>query len=320
MSGRSAIFALVLGIWAASGPALGLDMTFPGPAEKTASRIEDRSSFRLPVGPFANGSLPTELIEGSFAQVAYRVTLVAPSTLDLMQALRQQAIAAGYAVGFECETAACGGFDFRFGIDVLPEPDMHVDLGDFRYMAARRGSDVLALLVSRTGTTGFVQVTTVGGSVATKSGASVPQTPATKAMVAPKLGAAGSDLIGGLEKGAALALDDLVFPSGSSSLATGDYASLTTLAAWLKSDPARKVVLVGHTDASGGLDGNLRLSRLRAESVRQALLYGHKIAPEQVASDGVGYLAPRASNLTEEGRRNNRRVEVMVTSTELLKP
>ena len=320
MSGRSAIFALVLGGVAVSAPVLALDLAFPGPVQQTASRDADRSSFRLPIGPFAMGSLPTELIEGSFAQVAYRVALETPSTLDLMQALRQQAIAAGYAVAFDCETAACGGFDFRFGIDVLPEPDMHVDLGDFRYMAARRGPDVLALLVSRTGTTGFVQVTTVGGSVAAKPGALVTAPPAPKAMVAPKLNAAGGDLIGGLEKGAALALDDLVFSSGSSSLAQGDYASLATLAAWLKSDPARKVVLVGHTDASGGQEGNLRLSKLRAESVRQALLYTHKIAPVQVASDGVGYLAPRDSNLTEEGRRNNRRVEVMMTSTELLKP
>lgn len=320
MSGRSAIFALVLGVGTMPGPALALDLAFPGPVQQTASRDAARSSFRLPIGPFANGSLPTELIEGSFAQVAYRVTLETPSTLDLMQGLRQQAEAAGYKVGFDCETAVCGGFDFRYGIDVLPEPDMHVDLGDFRYLSARRGSDVLALLVSRTGTTGFVQVTTVGGAVVAKPGASATAPSAPKPMAAPKLDEGGGDLIGGLEQGAALALDDLVFPSGSSALAPGDYASLATLAVWLKSDPVRKVVLVGHTDASGGQEGNLRLSKLRAESVRQALLYTHKIAPDQVGADGVGSLAPRASNLTEEGRRKNRRVEVMMTSTELLRP
>ncbi len=328
MSGRSVMLAVCLG-WM-SCPALALDLTFPGPVQQTASRDAERSSFRMPIGPFGGGSLPTELIEGSFAQVAYRVTLSKASTLDLMQALQQQVEAAGYAPVFDCESQICGGFDFRYGTDVLPEPDMHVDLGDFRYFAARRESDVLALLVSRSGTVGFVQVSTVGGVVAAKPGAQTADTQsggtqsggtlASKATAAPMPDRSGDDLIGRLETGDAVALDDLVFASGSSALAAGDYGSLGQLGAWLTSDPARTVVLVGHTDASGGLGGNLRLSKLRAESVRQSLLYAHKIAPNQVAADGVGYLAPRDSNLTEEGRRKNRRVEVMVTSTDLLRP
>jgi OOP family OmpA-OmpF porin len=40
--------------------------------------------------------------------------------------------------------------------------------------------------------------------------------------------------------------------------------------------------------------------------------------PDQVQAEGIGPLSPRVTNLTEEGRRQNRRVEVMVTSTELL--
>ena len=77
-------------------------------------------------------------------------------------------------------------------------------------------------------------------------------------------------------------------------------------------------MLVGHTDASGGFEANLRLSRLRAESVRQALLSIQGVVPDQVQAEGIGPLAPRVTNLTEEGRRQNRWVEVMVTSTELL--
>jgi OOP family OmpA-OmpF porin len=42
------------------------------------------------------------------------------------------------------------------------------------------------------------------------------------------------------------------------------------------------------------------------------------VVPDQVQAEGIGPLSPRATNLTEEGRRQNRRVEVMVTSTELL--
>ena len=129
-----------------------------------------------------------------------------------------------------------------------------------------------------------------------------------------------TDLATGLETGGAQVLEDLVFPSGSASLVEGDYASLIALAAWLQADAGRKVVLVGHTDASGSLEGNIKLSRLRAESVRQVLLFKHNISPDRIQAEGIGFLSPRESNLTEDGRRKNRRVEVMATSTELLAP
>lgn len=317
-----ALFALSLGF---ALPAAALDLTFPGPAEQTASRVEPMSSLRLPVGPFANGTLPTELVEGALDMAAFRVTLQRATTLDLMQPLRGQLVAAGFDVVFECETEACGGYDFRYGTEVLPEPDMHVDLGDFRYLLARgpgAGKETLALLVSRSGRTGFVQVTRIGGQGAlTASPTSPAVTPApAPEVVAPEPTAQGADLAAGLESGRAQVLEDLVFPSGSSSLAEGDYASLEALAAWLKAGQGRKVVLIGHTDASGNLEGNIKLSRLRAESVRQVLLYSHKISPEQIQAEGIGFLSPRDSNLTEEGRRKNRRVEALATSTELPAP
>ncbi|MFN3845176.1 MAG: OmpA family protein, partial [Paracoccaceae bacterium] len=67
--------------------------------------------------------------------------------------------------------------------------------------------------------------------------------------------------------------------------------------------------------ASGGLEGNIALSRKRAEAVRQYLIKEHGIPAKQLEAQGVGYLAPRASNQTDDGREKNRRVEVMVTST-----
>ena len=130
----------------------------------------------------------------------------------------------------------------------------------------------------------------------------------------------GLPFLAGLEAGHAQVLEDLVFASGSSALAAGRYGSLAGLAAWLEADAQGQIILVGHTDASGTLEGNVKLSKLRAESVRQELLHSYKVAPEQVQAEGIGFLSPRASNLTPEGRDKNRRVEVMATSTELLAP
>lgn len=319
-----------LALPAAGAPAL--DLTFPGPAETTARQSAALTSVRLPIGPFAGGSLPTQLAEGALNQTAFRVTLAQPSTLALMQALSAQLATTGFEVLFECETDICGGYDFRYGTTVLPEPDMHIDLGDFRYLVAKRpvaGKDeFVALLVSRSAQDGFVQVTQVGQSgvtvtASTKSAST--QAANSKGLAAPGDEPAQSipglaDLGKRLELGQAQVLEDLVFESGSSSLNKGQYVSLAALADWLNANPKRKVTLVGHTDASGGLAGNIRLSQLRAESVRQYLLFTHDVAPEQLVAEGVGYLAPRDSNQSEDGRRKNRRVEAMATSTELLAP
>ena len=87
------------------------------------------------------------------------------------------------------------------------------------------------------------------------------------------------------------------------------------MAAWLKAHPDLRVTLVGHTDATGTLAGNVALSRQRAAAVRDWLIRHFGTDAAQLDAQGAGYLAPRASNQTAEGRQKNRRVEVMLTST-----
>jgi outer membrane protein OmpA-like peptidoglycan-associated protein len=298
------------------------DLQFTRPVIVMADLSQPLTSYALPIGPFKAGTIPTRQVEGRLEQNAWRMPAEAQSTLDLMQPLRSQITAAGFKVIFDCEAEACGGFDFRYGIPVLPEPDMHVDLGDFRYFSAERdgvlGKEYLSLLVSRSPLDGYVQLTRVGAleapppaltaSTKTPEAASEPEAPA----IAPSGGSDDATLASGLP----LVLEDLVFASGAASLEAGEYASLAALAEWLRANPGKVVMLVGHTDASGGLAANIALSKRRAESVRQVLLRAYDVAPGQVVADGVGPLAPRAGNLDEDGRRKNRRVEVFLTSTQ----
>ncbi|MGB8815124.1 MAG: OmpA family protein [Paracoccaceae bacterium] len=299
-----------------------LTLEFPGPATPTASLQTPLTSYRLPIGPWTDAGPQTRLTEGAMDQTAWRITAPNLTTLAIMQPLRAQLAADGWTVIFECETAACGGYDFRYGTEVLPEPDMHVDLGDFRYLAAERsgpdGPQSLSLMVSRSAVAGFVQLTQIGGTPSPTPEVTAPtQTAATptdpETPVPPPI---ASGIAAAIETGGSTALDDLVFASGKSSLAPGDYASLAELATYLRANPDKTIALVGHTDASGGLAGNIALSRKRAQSVRQSLIDNYQLPAAQIIADGVGYLAPRASNLTEEGRTQNRRVEVMLTSTQ----
>ena len=116
-----------------------------------------------------------------------------------------------------------------------------------------------------------------------------------------------------LETGHAV-LEGLSFETGSAQLAAGDYEVLQTLADLLASKPDLVVALVGHTDSSGSLDGNIALSKRRAGSVLERLVSDYGVPRRQLDAQGMGYLAPIATNLTEEGRTVNRRVEVIITS------
>ncbi len=69
------------------------------------------------------------------------------------------------------------------------------------------------------------------------------------------------------------------------------------------------IEVVGHTDSTGSEAYNLRLSELRADSVGDYLV-GQGVLPQRVATAGYGERYPIASNSTEAGRRENRRVEL----------
>ncbi|WP_304528565.1 OmpA family protein [Pseudorhodobacter sp. MZDSW-24AT] len=322
---RTILCAMLALTWTAS-PALSLALEMPFDAVPSADKAESLTSYALPVGAYANGAVPSRMIEGPLIETAWRIDAPGVTTLELLQPLRQQVLDAGFTPVFECEAARCGGFDFRYGTRILPEPEMHVDLGDYRYFAAERGTEVVSLIVSRTAAAGFVQVIHVGGAARTVPllsastmarpavAAPPPQTTAPAPMSAP---ATAEPLGARLLRGGAVALEDLVFASGAAALAAGEYGSLRDLAAWLRENPGMTVALVGHTDASGGLEGNIALSRKRADAVRQYLIGQEGIPAAQVEAQGVGYLSPRASNLDEAGREKNRRVEVMVTSTQV---
>ncbi|MDT8856952.1 OmpA family protein [Paracoccaceae bacterium Fryx2] len=308
-----------------AAPGAAMVPEFPAPATPTANRQEPLGSYRLPIGPWSATGIASRLTEGRVDQTAWRIDAPGVSTLALLQPLRAQITRDGYRVLYECETAVCGGYDFRYGTDLLPEPDMHVDLGDFRYLAAERsgpaGHEQLSLIVSRSAVSGFVQVTRVGPPRAEAAAGPVINA-STKTPLAlmppgadPGEAAIPSDLMQQLESGGSVALEDLVFPSGMAELAPGDYGSLAALAEWLRANPGTGVALVGHTDASGGLEANVALSRKRAESVRQRLIGSFGLPAGRITAEGVGYLAPRDSNQTEEGRTRNRRVEVILTST-----
>lgn len=277
----------------------------PYPGSRTLSETVPLSSHRVATGRF-DGTLPSVVAEGVVTRRIWQLT-GAETTLQVLAPLRAQLLDDGWEEVFECTARACGGFDFRFEIDVAPAPAMFVDLADFRYLAARREDAWTTLLVSRSAGMSFVQqveVRPAGTESPDGASAEVAPTPVAASDIAPTLVATGHAV-----------LSDLDFETGSATLARDGYASLDALATFLAANPATTIALVGHTDAQGGAAGNLAISRRRAESVRALLVETYGVASARVETQGVGFFAPIARNDTEAGRRANRRVEVVITST-----
>jgi len=306
-----------------AGSLAAAPLQLPADAIQIGARNDAPARYAMPIAAFDGTSIPTRIVTGRLDQRAWRLDGNKANTLALLQPLSDQLTAQGYTVIFTCQTTACGGFDFRFGLDVLPEPQMHVDLGDFQYLAAvNPAGDAVSLMVSRTADQGFIQITSVSPSgkpavqpQTATAPAPLPAAPTVQTpppdIAAPETASFDQQLL----TGASVALDDLIFPSGKAALLDQDYASLQALADWLKANPTLKVTLVGHTDATGTLAVNTALSRQRAAAVRDWLIRHYAATPSQIDAQGAGYLSPRATNQTPEGRTKNRRVEVMLTST-----
>ncbi|MEL7247664.1 MAG: OmpA family protein [Bacteroidota bacterium] len=87
---------------------------------------------------------------------------------------------------------------------------------------------------------------------------------------------------------------------------------LQVIADYLGANPSVSLYVVGHTDYEGNLNYNLDLSDRRASSVVAKLAADYGINKDRLVAKGVGPLAPKTSNETEEERAKNRRVELVL--------
>ena len=113
------------------------------------------------------------------------------------------------------------------------------------------------------------------------------------------------------DRGLVLTLGDVLFAVGKAELKPGAKRTLDKLVAAMKRDRETTVVIEGHTDSTGQRAFNLGLSQRRANAVR-AYLTAKGIPAARIDSRGLGPDYPVATNATEAGRQQNRRVEVLV--------
>lgn len=104
----------------------------------------------------------------------------------------------------------------------------------------------------------------------------------------------------------------LNFDSGAAALTAEHLEILTVLEQAIAEFPESRVVVEGHTDAFGSDADNLGLSQARADAVVQHLLGSLPISPANLNAMGFGETRPVANNETPEGRKRNRRIDVVI--------
>jgi outer membrane protein OmpA-like peptidoglycan-associated protein len=106
---------------------------------------------------------------------------------------------------------------------------------------------------------------------------------------------------------------DVLFDAGQSTLRPAAQAALDKVASVLAQFPSAKVEIEGHTDSKGTPPSNLELSENRALAVQEYLKKRAELAGIHFTTRGRGETKPIAPNDTDEGRQQNRRVEITVT-------
>ena len=305
MTVKSLIFILILFCTPAICNSLEI-LTLPFKAELKYERLSKRSDIKIIVGTDNTGPKKIAAKPLNLLQQVWEVKNIS-RTDRLLDEIKTHLYKEGFEVIFECDFRSCGSFNFRFNANIVNEPQMHVDLGDYKFITLKALTsdkiNFITYIISKGSNIGYVQLNAYGKNLSIKNNSK------TNKVFNENWIPNFNDLKG------SIILQGLRFKTGSSDITDANIKILSSLANYLILNDSEKIILVGHTDASGSLKNNIMLSKERAESVKNLFVAQFNVNPDQIATNGVGFLAPIASNETEKGRDQNRRVEVIIMPT-----
>ncbi len=295
------VFFLPLSALAAEGDVAGsADHPLIGRFEGTvitSYNVKDFDEYTLPTGPAKGRQLEsTEVLEGKITRISYKRG-PGPSNLEGARNFQKKLEDSGFEMLYICKAEDCGLGDFRYSIETIPEPHMLIDSWNYQYLAAKKtgeGRDVHAsILISTYNKNVYVQVFAVESEAMAFRMVDAEQMAST------------------ISETGRVALYGIYFDTDKTDIKPESRPTLDEIAALLASNPELNLIVVGHTDNQGPFDYNMDLSKRRAQAVVKVLTQNDGVADARLMAAGVGYLAPVASNATEDGRTQNRRVELI---------
>jgi len=116
---------------------------------------------------------------------------------------------------------------------------------------------------------------------------------------------------GVLKQDSLITLSDVLFEINSATLKSEHFTDLESVVKFMIENPSRTIKISGHTDNTGSIAHNRNLSYKRAEVVAEYLI-DNGVDIERVSFEGLGSLKPIEPNTTSDGRKKNRRVELLI--------
>lgn len=108
-------------------------------------------------------------------------------------------------------------------------------------------------------------------------------------------------------------LKGMKFPVGRAEIPGRSVTVLNKVDKVIKEMDPKKVIVEGHTDSTGSVALNRKLSRARADAIAKFLTAQDIVNPDIVTAKGLGFQKPIASNRTRMGRAENRRIDIWLT-------
>ncbi len=263
----------------------------------------------VPFGPRPSGS--PRATDANSAAVAGRITRMryegpdGRSPLELVRNWQQRLEQGGFRTTFACEARGCGGSGNNLWSAV------NEALPGNSGLSANWGSQAYAVMrLERPAGDVWVALLAVMGP------RDRPQTLIDVVEVRPMetgrivfVDAAAMDRA--IAANGRVALYGITFDTDRADPRANSRATIEEIAKYLRSNPNVAVIVTGHTDSQGAFDHNVDLSRRRAAAVVTALARDHGIAAARLAPFGAGMAAPVAANDSDQGRAQNRRVEIV---------
>ncbi len=331
---RSLLAALLLAAFTAHA-APGADL--PGAADHplikrfagswlAGQRVADWDAAAVPAAPEyqkADKYKFKELVEleGKVTQTVY----IAPrgkAALEVWRNYQQALNAAGFKPRFVCERD-CSDLYFAWTRQLQPtkgfvwaKGDVDTPTGSRYGLNSALAHDDGRMLVGTLGKPGqqatVLLYTSLAANATTGLVATYVQVIEPKAMATGQVTVDPAALQAGLAAEGRVTLTGLFFDTGRTELKPESQAQLDAMAELLKSQPALKAWIVGHTDNVGGFEANEKLSLARAQAVVAALTAApYQVDARRLTARGLASLAPVAGNGDEAGRAKNRRVELV---------
>ncbi len=123
-----------------------------------------------------------------------------------------------------------------------------------------------------------------------------------------KVAKGGVDLRRQLINEGKFSTNGILFDSGSAKIQPQSYGIIRQISQALQQVPEMRLNIIGHTDADGSDDANMRLSKKRADAVKDALISIYNVASDRLQTEGKGETEPVGDNKTADGKAQNRRV------------